>query len=183
MPQESERHGEETVPRAVVLATFDSLAPRTAETVAEELSTARERVVPVLADLVEAGELASAELEDGDDALTAYYLSPDTHPAGTLDPETERRAAVQRTIAELDVPGVSEMMQDWRRDALERAWEFLAEEGVASDREFKQSVFPGHRAGYDTAEAWWAFVRPRLARLPGVDGPGEEGSTWEYDGP
>ncbi|MFD1646963.1 hypothetical protein [Haloarchaeobius litoreus] len=188
MVQEPERHGDEeppgeAPPRAVVLATFDSLAPRTAEGVAGELDVARDHAAATLSALVDAGELESAALVDGDDALTAYYLSPDVHPGGSIDPETARRAAVQRTIAELDVPGVSEMMQDWRRDALERAWEFLAEEGTVSDRAFKREVYPGHKAGYDTAEAWWAFLRPRLARLPGVEGPSDDGSTWEYVGP
>lgn len=183
MTQEHERHGDDALPRAVVLATFDSLVPRTAEWIAEELDVDREGAAATLSELVDEGELAAAHLEDGDDALTAYYLSPEAHPGGSIDPETARLAAVQRTIAELDVPGVSGMMQDWRRDALEYAWEFLAEEGVASDREFKREVFPGHKAGYDAPEEWWAFVRPRLARLPGVDGPGEDGSTWEYDAP
>jgi len=130
MAQERERpEAEDAPPRAVVLATFDSLGPRTAEGVAEEIDVGRDHTAATLSALVEAGELEAAELVDGDDALTAYYLSPDVHPGGSIDPETARRAAVERTIAELDVPGVSEMMQDWRRDALERAWEFLAEEG------------------------------------------------------
>jgi hypothetical protein len=184
MSQEPERHEEEeALPRAVVLATFDSLAPRTAEGVAGELDVDRDQTAATLSALVDAGELEAAELVDGDEALTAYYLSPDVHPGGSLDPETARLAAVQRTIAELDVPGVSEMMQDWRRDALERAWEFLAEEGRASDRAFKREVYPGHKAGYDTPEEWWAFIQPRLARLPGAEGPSDDGSTWEYAGP
>ncbi|WP_257299182.1 hypothetical protein [Haloarchaeobius sp. FL176] len=184
MAQERERpEAEDAPPRAVVLATFDSLGPRTAEGVAEEIDVGRDHTAATLSALVEAGELEAAELVDGDDALTAYYLSPDVHPGGSIDPETARRAAVERTIAELDVPGVSEMMQDWRRDALERAWEFLAEEGRTSDRAFRREVYPGHKAGYDTADAWWAFVRPRLGRLPGVDGPSDDGSTWTYAGP
>jgi hypothetical protein len=180
MSQEREHQGEN---RSVVLGAFDSLAPRTATEVADETDVNRETAVDVLDDLVEAGELDAKDLVDGADALTGYYLTAAAHPGGSLDPEAAREAAVQDAIAEMDVPGVSEMMQDWRRDALERAWEYLAEHDTVTDREFKRSVFPSHKAGYDTAEGWWSFVRPRLAQLPGVDGPGEDGTAWEYAQP
>ena len=184
MSQEREHQGEgRSVANAVVLATFDSLAPRTATEVAEKTDVSRETAVGVLDDLVDAGELDAKDLVDDGERLRAYYLPAAAHPGGGLDPEAAREAAVQNTIAAQEVPGVSEMMQDWRRDALERAWEHLAENGVVSAQEFKRSVFPAHKAGYDTADEWWSFVRPRLAQLPGVSGPGEDGTTWEYDSP
>ncbi|WP_435348051.1 hypothetical protein [Haloarchaeobius sp. HRN-SO-5] len=183
MSQERERQGDErVVADAVVLATFDSLAPRTATEVAEQTDVGREVAATVLDDLVDAGELDSKDLVDESDALRAYYL-PAAHAGDGHGPEAAREAAVQEAIAEMDVPGVSEMMQDWRRDALERAWEYLAENGTVSDREFKREVFPPHKAGYDTVEGWWSFVEPRLAQLPGVAGPGEAGTTWEYVAP
>ncbi|WP_435320012.1 hypothetical protein [Haloarchaeobius sp. TZWSO28] len=182
MSKERERQeNHRAVADAVVLATFDDAAPRTATEVAAETDVSFEVVDEILDGLVEGGELHAKELTDGDATLTAYFAPASLHgtPAN-VDPETAREEAVDEAVAEMDVPGVSEMMIDWRRDAVRAAWDHLAEEGTVTDREFKMEVFPKYRAGYDDAEAWWSFLRPRLPRLPGVTGPGEDGSTWEY---
>ncbi|WP_435360082.1 hypothetical protein [Haloarchaeobius sp. DFWS5] len=182
MSKERERHeGARRVADAVVLATFDDAAPRTAREVAAETDIDPDIAVGLLDDLVADGELQAKELTDSDTTLTAYFAPVGTPGVGgSLDPEEAREQAVDEAVTRMDVPGVSEMMIDWRRDAVRAAWEHLSEEGVVTAEAFKQEVYPKYRAGYDDAEAWWDFLRPRLPRLPGVSGPGEDGSTWEY---
>ncbi|WP_267641438.1 hypothetical protein [Haloarchaeobius amylolyticus] len=182
MSKERERQEQpRAVADAVVLTVFDDAAPRTATEVAAETDIGPEAAADILDGLAEAGDLRAKELTDGEATLTAYYTPASLHgTASSADPETAREDAVEEAVAEMDVPGVSEMMIDWRRDAIQAAWDHLADEGTVTDREFKHEVFPKYRAGYDDAEAWWSFVRPRLPRLPGVSGPGEDGSTWEY---
>lgn len=84
------------------------------------------------------------------------------------DPGGSDADPIDRRLGRMDVPGNSEMMRDWRRDAVRAAYEHLRDSGPAETADVRETVYPAHEAGFDDADAWWAFVRPRLARLPGV---------------
>jgi hypothetical protein len=171
------------VDRDAVATTFVSAAPLTLPEVVDESGLERENAELALDALVEDGELAEKTLRSGAASLRVWYLPASAHverlASGTPDPE--RTDAVEETIATLDVPGVSEMMQDWRRDAIRSAWEYIAEHGAATDAAVIDAVYPGHSAGYDDREQWWECVRPRLSSLPGVTQPSEgSDDVWTY---
>jgi hypothetical protein len=86
---------------------------------------------------------------------------------------------VEAAIADLSVPGASEMMRDWRRNAVRAAFDYLSDHGTGSSGEIRDAVYPSNGAGYDDPGAWWSFVGPRLADLPGVERDGEE---WAFSG-
>ncbi|WP_435334430.1 hypothetical protein [Haloarchaeobius sp. TZWWS8] len=180
MSKERERHGStRRVVEAVVLATFDDGAPRTAAEVARETDLPPDTAVEVLEELVADGDLSVKELRAEEVTLDAYFAGTDDGGSGA-EPTVSHEEAVDEIVAEMEVPGVSEMMVDWRRDAIRAAWEHLSDADVVTADGFKTEVYPKYRAGYDDPEAWWEFVRPRLPHLPGVSGPGEDGSTWTY---
>ncbi len=86
---------------------------------------------------------------------------------------------IDAVLADLDVPGTSEMMREWRRDAVAAVVEHLREHGPADAAAIKHSVYPSHAAGYDDADRWWAMVEPRLDSLPGVEGSPD--GNWHLD--
>jgi hypothetical protein len=86
---------------------------------------------------------------------------------------------VETAVADLDVPGTSEMMRDWRRSAVRAAFEYLRDVGEAGSGDIVEAVYSAHRAGYGDADSWWAFVAPRLASLPGVE---RENEHWAFAG-
>jgi hypothetical protein len=195
MPQEGE-HDDATAPaaadapdrpavvgRSAVADAFVDAAPRTLPRVVEDTGLERERALDALDALVDDGDLATTQLASGAANLRVWYLPATAHverlASGT--PDAERTGAVEDAIASLDVPGVSEMMQDWRRDAIRGAWEYVAEHGAATDDAVVDAVYSAHSAGYDDPERWWACVRPRLASLPGVTPPSEaDDDVWTY---
>ena len=155
-----------------VLSAFDGHAPETTASLAEELNAAGERVSETCRTLCDRDALARRELDCGHGTVTAWYRPADA----TAD--LEERA--EQALAELSVPGTSEMMRDWRRDAVRAAFEFVVEEGPVVESEFIEYVFPTQNAGYDDPAAWWEMVSPRLAEVPGISPPAE-GEVWTSD--
>lgn len=195
MSQESERDDATTpvvddaperpaiVRRDAVASAFVDAAPRTLPEVVDDTGLERERALDALETLVDDDDLATTELASGAVTLQVWYLPASAHVErlASAAPEAERADAVEDAIATLDVPGVSEMMQDWRRDAIRGAWEYVAENGAATDDAIVDAVYAAHSAGYDDPESWWACVRPRLASLPRVTPPSEgEDDVWTY---
>ncbi|WP_257298522.1 hypothetical protein [Haloarchaeobius sp. FL176] len=155
-----------------VLAAFDGHAPETTRSLAAELNAANERVDETCRALCDRDALARRELDCEHGTVTAWY-----RPA---DAEADLEERAERTLAELSVPGTSEMMRDWRRDAVRAAFEFVVEDGPVVESEFIEHVFPTQNAGYDDAEQWWEMVAPRLAEVPGVSPP-TDGEVWTSD--
>lgn len=119
----------------------------------------------------------------GGETTSAFELrgslgSVGTDPAGG-DPgvATTTRPDVDRAIADVDVPGASEMMRSWRRDALRAAALYVAEQGTVRSTRVIDAIYPGNPAGYERREDWWAFVAERLEGLPGV---ARNGDVWEF---
>ena len=56
------------------------------------------------------------------------------------------------------------------REAARAAFGFLYRRGEASEDEIGEAVYPGHPAGYASADAWWdGAVRDAFDALPGVE--------------
>jgi hypothetical protein len=157
-----------------VLAVVADGEPRTAGEIAEALGCAPEAVGESLAHLRERGTLASKTV--GDAGVRIWYAPGGADPTPVEDDPED----VDELVAEMAVPGTSEMMRQWRRDAIRAAAEFLRERRRATAEEIRTEVFDTHPAGYDDPYVWWETVRPRLATLPGVDAPDEEGEGWRY---
>jgi hypothetical protein len=155
-----------------VLAAFDGHAPETTASLAAQLEVSGERVGETCRTLCDQDALARHELDCEHGTVTAWY-----RPA---DAEADLRERAEQTLAELSVPGTSEMMRDWRRDAVRAAFEFVVEEAPVVESEFTERVFPTQNAGYDDSAQWWEMVAPRLAEVPGVSPPAES-EVWTSD--
>lgn len=105
------------------------------------------------------------------DGLAAAPAGDDESGDADVDP-------LDRRLARMDVEGASEMMRDWRRDAVRAAYEFLRESGPADPEAIQEAVYPAHQAGFDDPSNWWDCVRPRLLRLPGV---AVDDGAWDAD--
>jgi len=123
------------------------------------------------------------EVNGGGGATVTFELqgtagSADSGAPGT-DPAvaTAARPDLDRAVADLEVPGASEMMRSWRRDALRAAAGYLAEQGTVRSTRIIDAIYPGNPAGYERREDWWAFVSERLQKLPGVV---RNGDVWEF---
>lgn len=172
--------------RSQVLAAFVDGEPLTVEDVAIATCVPEPAVEDALAELVEDGELhrttvrgvdirqrKEAERADVDleRPVELYHRDEEdlrdgigTEDGHRIDAEDRR----DRQLARQDVEGASDMMRDWRRDAVRGAHDYLREEGPCDDEEIREAVYPAHEAGFSDEDAWWECVRPRLARLPGV---------------
>lgn len=192
---------------STIRSLFADGEPRTVREVATgagvDEGTAREG----LADLVERGEL-DRKTVGRDAGVTVWYptptpgIEPDNgtdRSSGGATTGFELRAAEPSTatptaggdgspsletdlagaVEELSVPGASEMMRSWRRDALLAAAEYVADCGRVRSTAIADAVYPGHRAGYDSSEEWWAFVADHLVDLPGI---ARDGDAWVYQG-
>lgn len=174
----------EVVEHDAVYNAFVDAAPRTLPEVIEATGLERDAAERALYALVADGDLDAKTLAADDGAaVDAWFLPASAHverlASSPLD--ADRADAVEDAIDDLDVPGVSEMMQSWRRDAIREAWEHLVERGAATDAAIVDAVYPGHKAGYDDRESWWECVRPRLRALPGVAAPSEDqDDVWTY---
>jgi len=154
-----------------VLAVVADGEPRTDGEIAEALGRAPEALSESLAHLRERGALASKTV--GDAGVRIWYAT-DADP----QPADDDPADVEELVAEMAVPGTSEMMRRWRRDAIRAAAEFLRERRRATAADIREAVFDTHPAGYDDPYVWWETVRPRLAALPGVEPPADDGEEW-----
>lgn len=167
------------------LEAFEGAEPYTTAEIAESMNATEHTARSKLEELAEEGVLERKVLRGEAAPLTVWYLPREAHAgadprntaAGVEDPE-ER---ADELIEGFDVPGTSEMMRDWRRDAVRAAYEHLREHGTVEAGEFREEVYPGHAAGYDEPQPWWAMVRERLKELPGVSAPAWGGETWEYE--
>lgn len=193
----SERTGGGDGGGPAVLAAFEDPEPLTAAEVAAATGTDEDDAERALEAQVSAGRLG----EKAVGGVRVWYPTPgggngtveagaDTegwdrdqvtvHGGGDVDDGADfDETRVEAAVAELDVPGTSEMMRDWRRSAVRGAFDHVRTEGDAVSEDVIEAVFPAHSAGYTDEEAWWACVAPRLAELPGID---REGDTWEFVG-
>jgi len=180
--------GAPSVDEATVLAAFEDAAPLSAEEVAAAAGLDAEAAAAALDALVERGALrrkivsgvdADARDRPRDDAreeldVDLWYLPPERLADGDVVVTIDDDRAIEDALDELEFPGASELMRDWRRDAVRAAFEYLRERGPADRDALAEDVYPAHSAGYADAEAWLDCVAPRLAELPGVE-RGEDG--------
>lgn len=157
-----------------LLAAFEGGRPLTAAEVAEAAGVSEQTAQAELAGLREAGQVRRKTVGD-----VTVWFRPVT-AFGPSDDPVERSPG--DAVAELDVPGTSDMMRDWRRTAVRAAYDYLAESAPVEESSFVEEVFPAHSAGYDDAETWWGMLRPRLRTLPGVDAPTwRSETTWRFE--
>jgi hypothetical protein len=186
-----------------VLAAFDDPEPLTAAEVATATGMDREDVESALERQVAAGRLGTKTVGDG---ITLWYPTPGggngtaktddgsgsareeawdrdevtVHGGGTSEDAGEfDEARIEAAVAEMEMPGTSEMMRDWRRAAVRGAFDHVRTEGPVESDAIKDTVYPAHSAGYTDADAWWACVSPRLNELPGIE---RDGERWEFVG-
>lgn len=142
-----------------------------AESVPADAAYLRERL-PELADngLVErTGDDRYAVTSDGERVVEAS-------PAGTNDNRIDTPADVEREIAAFDLPPDEE-------EAVRTAFAFLHYWGAASESEIVDGVYSESPAGFESRSEWWSeLVRERLARLPSVEPPNEDGDPWRFTG-
>lgn len=86
-------------------------------------------------------------------------------------------------VEAMELPGEGELLE--RRQAeLTGLYEYLRENGTASEEELRSTVDPDE-VGYDSSERFWEnCVREpgSLAELPGITAPTEEERRWRYVG-
>ncbi|WP_435359099.1 hypothetical protein [Haloarchaeobius sp. DFWS5] len=165
----------ESVPPALVHDQFDGNEPKTTAELAATMGTPPASVEAACLALVDRGDLQRKRLEGEQETVVVWYRPMTTDEVG------DTQESVEDVLAGLSVPGTSEMMRDWRRDAVRAAYEHLCENAPATADDLCASVFRSHAAGYDDESAWLAFLEPRLARLPGVTPPTGERSHWTVD--
>jgi hypothetical protein len=156
-----------TVDDVAIAANVDTdVARATLEALVEDGTLTRRSVSGV--DITERKAAEEADI-DLDAEIDLWSLTPDELTEGQSDPATAEDR-IDRRLERMTVPGASEMMQNWRRDAVRAAYERLdALDGdELTPAALRDDLFGTHEAGFDTPEAWWDFVRPRLYRLPGV---------------
>jgi len=175
--------GAPSADEASVLAAFDDAAPLTAEEVASGVGLDAEATAAALDALVERGALrrktvsgvdADARERPRDEAredldVDLWYLPEDRLADGDVVVTIDDDQAIEDALDELAFPGASELMRDWRRDAVRAAYEYLRERGPADREALAEDVYPAHSAGYADAESWLDCVAPRLTELPGVE--------------
>ena len=173
----------ETVPDERALAVFSGAEPHTTREVAEAMNVTEHTARTALETLHERGDVGRKTVREEPAPLTVWYRSRTAIGEEPEDVESvDVDARVDELLAEVEVPGTSEMMRDWRVDAIRAAFEHLREHEAVSVDEFFETVFPAHQAGFDDPEDWWELVRPRLRRLPGVVNPAWGGDVWRYEG-
>ncbi len=170
----------EEVPDEELLTEFDGAEPRTAAEIADAIATTEYEARSKLDALCRAGELRRKRVRE-EPPLTVWFRPR----AVFVDEDGDGRPVDERVdelLKDMEMPGISGMMRDWRRDAVRAAFDRLREEGELEAADFKRDVYPSHAAGYDDPESWWETVSERLGDLPGVVDPHWGGETWRYDG-
>jgi predicted ArsR family transcriptional regulator len=175
----------ETVPDERAIAVFSGAEPYTTREVAEAMNVTEHTARTALDALHERGEVGRKEVRGEPATLTVWYrartgIGETPEDADAVDVDVD--ALVDEMLEDVDVRGTSEMMRDWRVDAIRAAFDHLREEEAVSVGEFYETVFPAHQAGFDDPDPWWEMVRPRLRRLPGVVNPAWGDDTWRYEG-
>lgn len=172
----------ETVPEERALSVFSGAEPYTTRAVAEAMNVTEHTARTALEALHQRGEVGRKEVRSDPATLTVWYRARTGIGEEPEDVDVDVDARVNELLAEVDVPGTSEMMRDWRVDAIRAAFDHLRSEEAASVDELFEVVFPAHQAGFDDPENWWEMVRPRLRRLPGVVNPAWGDDVWRYEG-
>jgi len=170
----------EEVPEEELLTEFEGAEPRTAAEIADAIATTEYEARSKLDALCRAGELRRKRVRE-EPPLTVWFRPR----AAFVDEERDGQPVDERVdelLKDMEMPGVSGMMRDWRRDAVRAAFDRLREEEELDAAAFKRDVYPSHAAGYDDPEPWWETVSERLGDLPGVVDPHWGGETWRYDG-
>ena len=101
--------------------------------------------------------------------------------------EERRRVQQQHTAPEpslddVDLPGSGEVLEA-RKEAVQRLYQVLQEEGVATKQDFLQEVDP-EAVQYDSEESFWSNCikgRDALKGQPGVEPPPRGRSVWRFD--
>ena len=186
-PMATERApGEGTAPsedETEALGAFVDAAPRTVDEVAAETALDAADARAALEALVDRGALRhkrvdgvdvgerSRPMDDRREELPVdlWYLPEDRLEGGNVVVTLDEGRPIEEALEEMEFPGASEMMRDWRRDAVRAAYEYLREQGPANRDNLVEDVYPPHSAGYADADEWFDCVGPRLARLPGVE--------------
>lgn len=175
--------GAPSADEAAVLAAFEDATPLTAAEVAESVGLDAEATAAALSSLVERGALrrktvagVDADARDRprvdareDLDVDLWYLPEDRLADGDVVVTIDDDRAIEDALDELEFPGASELMRDWRRDAVRATFEYLRERGPADREALAEDVYPAHSAGYADAAAWLDCVAPRLAELPCVE--------------
>jgi len=170
----------EEVPDEELLTEFDGAEPRTAAEIADAIATTEYEARSKLDALCRTGELRRKQVRD-EPPLTVWFR-PRAAFAGAESDDRPIDERVDELLKDMEMPGISQMMCDWRRDAVRAAFDRLREDGELEEAEFKRDVYPSHAAGYDDPDSWWETVSDRLGDLPGVVDPRWGGETWRYDG-
>jgi len=170
----------EEVPDADLLGEFEGAEPHTTAEIADAIATTEYEARSKLDALCRAGELRRKRVRE-EPPLTVWFRPRAAFVGDDRDerPVDER---VDELLKDMEMPGTSSMMRDWRRDAVRAAFDRLREEGELEESAFKRDVYPSHAAGYDDPGPWWETVSERLGDLPGVVDPHWGGETWRYDG-
>ena len=171
----------EEIPDDTVVERFEGAEPKTATEIADILSCTEYEARSKLDALCRTGQLDRKKVRE-EPPLTVWYQPRATFVGednGTGRPVDEHVSAL---LDDMDVPGISGMMRDWRRDAIRATFDRLRDTREIKEAELIEQVYPAHSAGYDEAEQWWAMVSERLGDLPGVVEPRWGGKTWRYDG-
>lgn len=131
------------------------------------------------------------EETDADEEDTQSATQPPADPADRREPqtpaETEPDAAhtdsddLETALATIDVPG-SGAKAAARRDAVRAAVDYLREHGEGTPAEFRENVWPDHKAEYtrgdSPAHSWWKnCVYPALRELAETDERVEKADT------
>lgn len=182
MAEQRDRADEDPADPDRLRAAFVDAAPRTVEDVAAAAGVSPAAAQPGLETLAESGAIgrrsvngvdisarkaAEAAEIDIEAPITLYHLTPsaasegDTNQSGTDD-------EIGRRLDRMAIPGASDLMRSWRRDAVRATHDYLVTAAGATPEEIRSDVYSGHEAGFDDPGSWWEFVRPRLYRLPGV---------------
>lgn len=180
MPTEGEETSLDHADR--VLGAFEDATPQTAESVATETGLDVETARETLAALVERDVLCHKAVrgrDGGERRLTSdqldglvvdlWHLPEERLAGGTVNLAVDDGGALEDALEELECPGASALMREWRHDAVRAAYEYLRERGPVDSAGVRDDVYPAHRAGYASADAWWDCVEPRLGELPGVE--------------
>src|SRR6056297_699846 len=112
----------ETVPDERALAVFTGAEPHTTREVAEAMNVTEHTARSALETLHGRGAIGRTEVRGAPATLTVWYRSRTGIGAEPEDVAVDVDARVDELLADVDVPGTSQMMRDWRVDAIRAAF-------------------------------------------------------------
>lgn len=83
----------------------------------------------------------------------------------------------EAVVAELDIPGSGERLED-RRRAILACIEWIRETGSGRKSEFLENIWPQHPAGYQSEKSWWSTIgknglHPAAKQIADIQPPSE----------